>query len=636
MGKPFKKELESLEETLKWANDQTTSTFETFFDIHNNLPLLCVGSGGSFSACHYATLLYENKYNIAKAFTPLDFFYSSNIIKKSKVLFISASGKNTDIKFALKKALEFKAQTLANISMRLNNPIEEILIKESNSYSSNYDLPVGKDGFLATNSLVAFFVLLYKAITQDVIDLNSLSCFNKKKYLKNYEIFVNEIKDKPNITVLYGGWGQPVANDIESKLIEAALGTVQLADYRNFGHGRHHWFDKHKLTSSIIAIVTPQEKQIAEKTLSLIPLEIPRLIIETEIESPLASIDLLIKSFYLVDLLGEIRSIDPGRPGVPDFGSKLYNLRYSTFYKTKVTKTENIEDLSIKRKAHIDSLEILSKDELIEWRKSYEHYINRINTTDFKGILFDYDGTLCPIQDRFEQTLTPEIKSIFIRFLEKDIKIGIVTGRGGSIKDLLRSSIPEKYWTKFFIGYYNGADCGNLADDTIPDKISKVNESLRMITDSLSQDYILENSEFENIEIRPQQLTISTKSKKRFEQIKTICNHIVLVQHINNVCILESSHSMDIVIRPKVSKLNLLTKFFKFENVLCVGDKGMVPGNDFELLSTNYSLSVDEVSYHPTSCWNFAPQNFRNYDATLFYLNRIILRDSFFNIKLGK
>jgi len=65
----------------------------------------------------------------------------------------------------------------------------------------------------------------------------------------------------------------------------------------------------------------------------LIPSEIPRLIIETDIDSPLASIDLLIKAFQFVNLLGEIRNIDPGKPGVPDFGSKLYNLNIHLFIK---------------------------------------------------------------------------------------------------------------------------------------------------------------------------------------------------------------------------------------------------------------------------------------------------------------
>jgi len=281
-------------------------------------------------------------------------------------------------------------------------------------------------------------------------------------------------------------------------------------------------------------------------------------------------------------------------------------------------------------------LDILSNNELKSWRKSYRYYVNSLNTTNFTGILFDYDGTLCPTQNRFEEELTQEIKSIFIKLLDKGIKIGIVTGRGGSIKDLFRNSIPNKYWSRFFIGYYNGSDYGNLNDNTIPDKESKPDQSLQIIANFLSKDYILEDSDFEKIEIRPLQLTIRAKNKRGFEQTKSICNHIVLVNHIHNVCILESSHSMDIIIRPKVSKLNLLNNMFNSENILCIGDKGMAPGNDFELLSTNYSLSVDEVSYHPKSCWNLAPKELSNYGATLYYLSKITLKDNFFNINVGK
>jgi len=57
--------------------------------------------------------------------------------------------------------------------------------------------------------------------------------------------------------------------------------------------------------------------------------------------------------------------------------------------------------------------------------------------------------------------------------------------------------------------------------------------------------------------------------------------------------------------------------------ILCIGDKGRWPGNDFALLSTRYSLSVDSVSYSPTCCWNLAPVGIRGTQATEYYLSKI-------------
>ena len=68
--------------------------------------------------------------------------------------------------------------------------------------------------------------------------------------------------------------------------------------------------------------------------------------------------------------------------------------------------------------------------------------------------------------------------------------------------------------------------------------------------------------------------------------------------------------------------------------VLSVGDKGQWPGNDYELLNTPYSLSVDEVSADPDTCWNIAPAGHRGTQAVLDYLGWIHLGDSDFRLAL--
>jgi hydroxymethylpyrimidine pyrophosphatase-like HAD family hydrolase len=445
--------------------------------------------------------------------------------------------------------------------------------------------------------------------------------------------FSNIVQSKSNFTVLYGGWGLPVAYDIESKFTEAALVAVQLADFRNFGHGRHHWFDKQKNTSSIIAIVTPNERKIAEKTLSLIPQEIPKLIIDTNIDSPLASIDLLVKSFHLISAIGDIRKIDPGKPGVPNFGSKLYNLKYSSFYKTKKEIFDN-KTIAIIRKAHISSIEELSPIELKTWSDSYSAFIREIEIPQYTSLIFDYDGTLSSsdFDNRYRDELVPEINDVFNNLLIHNIKIGAVTGRGKSIKELLRKSIPQEYWDLIYVGYYNGADVGSLKDDSIPNTTMDSDESLKILSNNLSSEYLVNKK---RINLRPFQLTIESNTKTEYDKVKNISCQIILSKNLP-VIILESSHSLDIVVRPKVSKLNIITQFFKEEKVLCIGDKGCAPGNDFELLSTPYSLSVDEVSYHPKSCWNLVPSNKKNMDALFFYLNSMKIDKGFFKISINK
>ena len=54
MGKPFKGELKKLSETIQWAEKQDVTRLSKYlFEVDRHIPLVCIGSGGSLSACHY-------------------------------------------------------------------------------------------------------------------------------------------------------------------------------------------------------------------------------------------------------------------------------------------------------------------------------------------------------------------------------------------------------------------------------------------------------------------------------------------------------------------------------------------------------------------------------------------------------
>ena len=113
-------------------------------------------------------------------------------------------------------------------------------------------------------------------------------------------------------------------------------------------------------------------------------------------------------------------------------------------------------------------------------------------------------------------------------------------------------------------------------------------------------------------------------------EICELCREIIVKQGKHNVKVWQSSHSMDVVIQTEVSKTNIITSG---KNLLCIGDRGDVDGNDFELLSTPYSLSVGTVSRQGDSCWNLAPYGKTGVDATLWYLRQIKFYDGKFKLK---
>lgn len=138
----------------------------------------------------------------------------------------------------------------------------------------------------------------------------------------------------------------------------------------------------------------------------------------------------------------------------------------------------------------------------------------------------------------------------------------------------------------------------------------------------------LEKEGVVQIDCRKKQVTI--KSNFYSSEICELCREIIVKQGKHNVKVWQSSHSMDVVIQTEVSKTNIITSG---KNLLCIGDRGDVDGNDFELLSTPYSLSVGTVSRQGDSCWNLAPYGKTGVDATLWYLRQIKFYDGKFKIK---
>ena len=115
------------------------------------------------------------------------------------------------------------------------------------------------------------------------------------------------------------------AIDLESKFTEAAVGNLQIADYRNFAHGRHHCCEARQ-DSAVLALHSPAGRDLAERTLALLPKEVP--VARLALNAPPLGVMLasLIAALRITGWAGVARGVDPGRPGVPEFGRKLYHL----------------------------------------------------------------------------------------------------------------------------------------------------------------------------------------------------------------------------------------------------------------------------------------------------------------------
>lgn len=625
MGKQYRGELACFQQTFLWSLNQSVSELSNFVGAAYSLPLITVGSGGSQTAAQFATLLHQETGGFAKSVTPYEARGIS--LRHANVLIFTASGGNPDILNTFRSAVTAEPVQLMALCIRKESQLETLVKKYLFTRISSFDLPCGKDGFLATNSLLATVTLLIRAYHGEKTLPTSLP--NCENLLEHFEPLTQSLLPKETWVVLYGGWGLPAAVDLESKLTEAAILNVQLADYRNFAHGRHHWLAKRAASTGVVALITPDENDIAQKTLALLPDSIPVLTISTESLGASGSLDLLVQALHLVQIVGSARGIDPGNPKVPEFGRRIYHLRTSALSTVKGVKNIHRE-AAVSRKLQSLSTALTSPAFHQLWVRAHDRFVLRLAQATFTGVVFDFDGTLCDSSERFTGP-SADIKDELVKLLEAGVIVGIATGRGKSVRVAFQRIIPEHFWKLFLIGYYNGSDIATLDEISHPDVNTSLHPTLMTIKERLEGDSLL--LQLARIEVRPKQITIQPVNTSVWSATRCSVLSILACMQEQNVRCVESSHSIDII--PKdVSKLSLVTacedlmrNLGHTGDTLCIGDKGKWPGNDFALLSNLYSLSVDEVSPELDSCWNLALPGHRGVQATLEYLRHLYLTE---------
>lgn len=638
MGKPYASELSRLEDTYCWALRASIEPLVTAVSRSATLPLIAVGSGGSFSCAHLACALHQHYTGmVSRPFTPLDLVSSAIHLRSTSTLFLSAGGSNADIIAACQDVIQREAQHCTVICLKSGSP----LIRLADSYpfvtALSFDSPVSKDGFLATNSLLAFSTLLVRAYSLAFlgrVDLptNFAELLSRdgvsNPFLVGPDTSLPRIWERSTLVVLYGPSVASAAIDFESKFSEAALGNVQLSDFRNFAHGRHHWLARRADMTGVLALYSESESRMAERTLGLVPTPIPVTRVCLPGKGPVASLAGIVTVMHLVGAAGQHLGIDPGKPGVPLFGRRLYGLR--TLH-TVSRRRPSIEDMAIARKLRCDVKALDSQREITSWRRAYHRFLDRLGKARFGAALFDYDGTLCEERDRFTG-LREEAAEYLSRIAHANIIIGIATGRGKSVRDDLRRAIPKAYWYRFFIGYYNGADIASLDTENHPDPTLEPFGQVRAVSEAISAHPILPAIAI--WEMRPAQVSIHPKSQALADLIWRTAQELALATGLQAV---RSGHSIDLIL-PTVSKRllvhHLLSRLPQDTGILCIGDKGQPSGNDYDLLTGPYSLSVEDVSADPENCWNLSPAGLRGVQATLTYLDALQLSEGTFTVDL--
>ncbi|MCC8071031.1 MAG: hypothetical protein LIO90_04425 [Bacteroidales bacterium] len=338
----FEYKIRQFPETLKWAKKQDVGRLSQYLLSNPTTNRLFLASGGSYSAAAFAELLSAEKGIMARAITP--FFYCGSGFSSipARTLLVSAGGNNKDISRGYHTAHDCPRQEVGAITLRPKGALQDEMRENGELNLFDYVLPTAKDGFLSTTTVLAFYVLLYRAYGYEdleALDLNlseteSNDIHDFVEHLKRisleeltqHEAYLHKLEGVDSFFILFSAKSAPPALDIESKFSEGALGNTQLADYRNFAHGRFNWFTQRPGQTGLICLQTPDDVEMSEDILTRLPNHVPILRLRTKHTTPLAAIDLLVKEHYLCSALGERWGLDLSRPVVPDYGRYIHNL----------------------------------------------------------------------------------------------------------------------------------------------------------------------------------------------------------------------------------------------------------------------------------------------------------------------
>lgn len=314
----YAEELEKLIASYSWAKAVPIDRLLAWKEATARRPMIALGSGGSLSAAHFAALLHRHyARGQAKHITPYELLLNEPELSGISLMMLSASGDNSDILSAFETGIGRGAEALSALCMRRNSPLAKQGRPHSHAYLFEEDIPTGKDGFLATNTLLATLALLARAYGAELLD--SLSTPPPIDFRAPDPGLL--------IQIVYGGWSAPVATDLESKLNESGLASACMNDYRNFAHGRQLGMFYHRENAHLLALITPETADIAERTLSLLPPGFSVSKLCTRRAGAAGTLELLMQALYWVKAVAMARGLDPAHPArVPDWVFQMYKL----------------------------------------------------------------------------------------------------------------------------------------------------------------------------------------------------------------------------------------------------------------------------------------------------------------------
>lgn len=619
MGKQFSEEINYIPHAISWALSQDVSLLTRSLAGASDKNVLAVGSGGSSTAAAFLAAMHEDAFGkVSRWLTPLGLVTRRSQTYCCSAVLISAEGKNKDILAAAESMIAAEMPGIA-LTLTSSNALIDTCRKTSAATVVSFSMPWQKDGYLATNTLVAIMILIARAynasnlITVGKIDHNWLT--ERRRYIERQGI-ATCVTDNRAIAVLYGSIGRIAAIDVESKMAESALCRCETIDYRQFAHGRHLQLVDTAHCPCYIAYYSKRDITLAESTLALFPKSAPVVRLELPEDPVEAEIIGVIDAILITDILSTQKGVDAGQPVVPVFGRELHAIDI----RSMVPEAKN-EGIAVSRKFLPGTPDPSTAQ---AWQVAALDFCDRLKRARFKALACDFDGTFCDTDLRFDGLdlrLVPEIE----RLAAHGITFGFATGRGDSLYTDLREKIAPEFWRQIIVGYYSGSVISRLDTDEVPNP--PVDYRLNLLEQWLEQQGILYQLGTK-ARINGGQMGLRIQKHGAKNRAVACVRQWIDAQGHRGWRVYCSGHSIDVLTNDigkslVVDAIALAAQCSVEHEVLRLGDSGDIDGNDFELLDAGIGLSVLSVSPAKGACWNFLPKGYKGTSGTHFYLSSL-------------
>jgi fructoselysine-6-P-deglycase FrlB-like protein len=619
MGKQYSEEISAIPSSIAWALSQDTKPLARVIGAAADENLLAIGSGGSYSVAAYAAFLHELRFGrMARAATPLEAITFHGSPRSMFRLYLSAEGRNKDILAAARAGVNDETGAIA-LTMTTQNPLIEFCNEYGCVQSIPFDMPWKKDGYLATNSLIAMMVVIARAYrpvdAAGALSQLDAAWFERRRAWYAQSDCVAHLANGAELIALFGQAGRIGAIDLESKFAEAALGVCQVTDYRQFAHGRHLQLSV-RPSQVLIAFGAAADQVLVDASLNLVPE--PALCVRISLpEDPVVGeIIAVIESMLLVEAVAQCRGIDVGQPDVRQLGRDMYAMDVGSMY----VRNAALPQMVISRKIQSPSPK---DDHHSAWRSAALDFCGKLRDARVKAVICDFDGTCCDTALRYDGMDSRLLEHVN-RLLHSGVAVAFASGRGDSLQIDLRSKIEKGFWPKVLVGYYSGAIIAELSEN-----FCAPNEDDRLI---VLRDWLVEHGLIDSVDgakIRGGQLGIGAPSREARLRVAAAARYWL----DSNMClgwrVYCSGHSVD-VLTEHVGKCRVVDEVRRRSGstdeseLLRIGDSGQFEGNDFELLACGLGLSVAAVSPLKSSCWNFLPAGMRGVAGMKYYLEGLV------------